>query len=215
MSYFARRIRYAGAETGFVALIELAKKKGGKPTDYFVYKGFIYGKNMAFQMFNCKTNIREDAGKFFPYGYGFWNNEKGWVNTTDWLYEVGVGGGYGIHKQGIWVKVRHPRFRKKKKKKLILKFGLLEHILLIEKGRLKELEDKRFSLVSEEESLMPHDNEGNILGIEKADAKNLQRLIKIDEEIEVLESEIEQQEVRIDRIKSEIRFKHTRVKIVD
>ncbi len=208
MSYFAREIRYGGDDEAgaLVALIELTRNKK-ETINYLVYRGCVdlcgKGTIIDYQMFDCKTKDKITAQEFFPYGRGYGDAEKDWINTTSWLCEAAF-------ENGSWVKIRRPYFRKRKKKKLVLRFGLLEHILLAEKNKLKKLEDELSFLRSEEYDLRARDEQGDDMGIEKIAPENLLRLNKIWKEMEILDEKIKQQEVRIRRIKDEIRFKHKR-----
>ncbi|TSC96455.1 MAG: hypothetical protein Athens071426_488 [Parcubacteria group bacterium Athens0714_26] len=208
MSYFARRIDYAGAEMGFVALIEIAKRKIGKPFKYVVYRGSpvdsVVNSGFFFEMFDCGDITKKEARKFFPYGHGFFDNQRGWVKTTDWLYKIGVGGGYEIHTEGTWVKIRRPYFRKRKKKKLILKFGDINHILLVaekELGFLRRELDKQpifFSFFSSDD-------------IDESHFSNAESELAAD--VGELENAIYQQWCKVEGLKGELDFKRQAYKV--
>ena len=99
MVYFARKISYAASETSFIAFIAIAKKKGGMAIKYIVYRYCIEGihEMVEFDRFR-------DMQTHLPFGDNFMK----WQKTSDWLYEVGAGGFFEQHKEGLWVEVRSP-----------------------------------------------------------------------------------------------------------
>ena len=164
MAYFARKLRY-GAHDGeaganYIALIELAKRKGGTPVGFLLYQRIIqynYPAESRTEMIRLPTKTAEQAinrfwfsdgkgmGKEFP---GF--RSKLWQKTTLWIDHVAVGGGYegygyrydkeGIH-PGEWVRVGTPApWSKRRGRKKPLRFGHPAHIILVDQARIRGLE---------------------------------------------------------------------------
>lgn len=141
MAYFARKIRYAASPTSFIAFIVIAKKKGGEPIKYIVYRAHFNDPKAPSGVYEmAEFNSLEDMKRYMPFGGLI---EK-WKKTTDWLYKVGTGGCFQEHRKGTWVKICSPYFRKRKKKKFVPKFGNLRHMLLIARKE-RELIEKELS----------------------------------------------------------------------
>lgn len=165
MAYFARKLRY-GAHDGeegvsYIALIELAKKKGGKPAGFVLYYRRLQHGHPAIKMIRLKAATAEEAiRRFWPYeedgGEEFpgWRSSR-WEQTTFWLNTVAVGGwferfGYksknGAVRFGAWVKVGTPPLWRKRRQKKPIQFGNLARLILTLRGRLRRLEDEKMRL---------------------------------------------------------------------
>lgn len=173
MAHYAKRIRYgADDEVGvYVALVAIAKKKGGKPIKFVLYRFLSVGPKGMFESVEFSGSQEKEAEESFPSGpityrpieeEFEWNRdliEQGvilrgrinpWKETTNWLNCIAAGGSHRAYPDGAWVKLRKRPYtwRKdgpRKKKKLRLKFGSLEHRLLAVreeiaclKGRISE-----------------------------------------------------------------------------
>jgi len=102
MRYFAKKILYAASGThSFVALIELYEEGASEPFCFVLYRYFEGDKFMELFKF------REEAKEKFPYGRaGFWGNySEHQTRTSDWLYDVSVGGSYQRHEENTLVLV--------------------------------------------------------------------------------------------------------------
>lgn len=201
MAYFARKIRYAANTCCFVALIEIAKKKGGRPIKFVLYRyGFhSFSRGQIFEMIKFDCSQEDDARENFPYGPVVYEDpimefEKNldfpkymrrkniWLKTTDWLYDVAVGGGYQLHPDGSWVKVGRPwRWKdRQKKKRKVLRFGELGHIYKVYEYILENLREERCGL-----DVSVYDDFGNV--IEEYQSKELE---EINEEISRIEEKL-------------------------
>lgn len=157
MATYARKLRY-GAHDGeaganYMALIELARKKGGPPVGFVLYrrvvqyylKGEDQTEMIRLDAVSADEAVKrfwpwyphdEECGKEFP---GFQSDR--WEKTTLWLDFVAAGGGYescGYEyatndrpaRPGRWVKVGTPAPWKRRHKKKPLRFGFPPHIAL-------------------------------------------------------------------------------------
>lgn len=211
---FARRLDY-GAHDGeagasFIALIELAGKKGGKPTGFVLYRRVVqydYPTESETKMIRLKVATAKEAvkryglgGKEFP---GHW--DKAWETTTFWLYPVAVGGGYEQFPTGTWVKVGRPARRKWRHKKRRLQFGNLGHILLARQTTLRGLENEKLKLELER-SFLEEVSPGEVdeTRIPEANKTSYDALSR---ELEGIEAEIEFAEAVVARTKAEMRYK--------
>lgn len=168
MSFYAREIEFcADDEVGaYVALVAIAKKKGGVPVKFVLYRFLSVGPKGMFESIEFSGSQEKEATKAFPFGPVVYRPikeeleglqgliEEGklprtrvsqWKMTTDWLSNVAVGG--SRYPRGTWVKLRKRPYtwRKsgpRKKKRLRLKFGSLEHKLLILREGKKYLRDR-------------------------------------------------------------------------
>lgn len=61
MANFARKIKYAASMCSFVALLEIARKKGGKAIKFILYR---YSIDRKPQMIECDS--LKEALKLFP-----------------------------------------------------------------------------------------------------------------------------------------------------
>lgn len=156
---FAKKLKYVGSEDGFAALIEIARKKGGKPLKYILYR---YNGGNSREMIEFKPEEKKLAEKSFPFGPIIYDEEllknglpkhmcriNPWKRTTHWLFDVAVGGGYEVHPHGTWAKVGLPAPRKTSRKGKSLRFGNLGQILAIKKELLKKLEQEEIDLMNE------------------------------------------------------------------
>ena len=185
MAYFARKLRY-GAHDGeaganYIALIELAKKKGGTPVGLLLYQRIIqynFPVENRTEMIRLPVKTAEEAvkrfwssdkegeGKEFP---GF--HSKLWQKTTLWLDLVAVGGGYerfgyrydskGIH-IGDWMRVGTPApWSKRRGRKKPLQFGHLAHIILVDQARIRSIEEEIDEMKYQLNELESYDDEGD------------------------------------------------------
>lgn len=213
MSYFARKIDYCAGQCSFVALLEISRAKGEKPFKFILFRydnGYGKGDERC-EMIEFKDDEKEKALKAFPYGPfvftqwdelskeekevcedmdpSLWRRRKNlWVKTTEWLYEVAVGGGLEIHKDGEWVKVGRPNLWKNRRKKKKLKFGELGHLFSVEKKYLSSLKETYNSLLAG-----------------KTDEETDE--VEEKEDFNILNEEIETVEDYILCLKAEMRFK--------
>ena len=162
MAYFARRLRY-GAEDGeagahFIALLEMVKRKSGRPVMFVLYRHIMqyhYPEENRSEIIRLSAKTAEEAIKrFWPSGVEGTGKEfpgyrsKRWEKTTLWLYRVAVGGGYERFASGTWVKVGRPAPWSKRRRKQLLQFGNISHILLKHQRLLGELEEEKSELTS-------------------------------------------------------------------
>jgi hypothetical protein len=166
MTYFAQKLRY-GAHDGeagahYIALLALAKKKGGRPIGFILYRRIMHytafsGKSRT-DMIRLSAETAQEAisrfwpsdaegrGKEFP-GY----HSERWEKTTLWLDPVAAGGwyesfGYRHDGAGIrpsrWARVAAPApWSKRRGKKKPLQFGLPAHIILVDRARIRSIEE--------------------------------------------------------------------------
>lgn len=154
---FARKLRY-GAHDGeagahFAALLEIARRKGGKPVGFVLYRyirQYFCPEENRSEMIHIEAQTAEEAVKrFWP------PPTKGWEKTTLWLYAVSVGGGYEIFPGGTWVKIGRPAFRAKRRRKKPLRFGNVSHIHHIHAERLCNLQRELQKLSREDAEDIP------------------------------------------------------------
>lgn len=211
MSYFAKKIRYVANLYAFVALVEIAKKKGGRPIKSVLYKygfnSFCSGK--IFEMIDFGAN-ESAARKSFPFGPVIfeeltelekqnpdihWSRRKKylWEKTTDWLYDVAVGGGYQIHQDGDWVRVGRPRRWKdrRKNKNKVLKFGELAHIYMMHEKILENLQMGLYEIGS---------------GIDESSSGPISEKGVFEEEKDVIDDMISQVRNKLKGLKEEMKF---------
>ncbi|MEK7662529.1 MAG: hypothetical protein AAB355_03520 [Patescibacteria group bacterium] len=214
MSLFAHKIAYAAhdGETGasFMALIELAGRKGGTPKGFLLYRCTIQydGKTLpVFEMINLlKPKNSEEAKEFFIFGGS--NKFPGhrsilWRKTSKWLYAVAVGGGYQQHRDGTWVRVARPAPWSKRRKKKRLIVGSASHLLLVEQERWRSLKEMKESFFSEQSCLESYDD---VSDANFVPPENFRAYEAIELEIAKIEEEIDLSSRRILNIKDELRF---------
>lgn len=159
MAFYAKKIKYgADDEVGaYVALIAIAKKKGGSPIKFVLYRFLSVGPKGMFESVEFSGSQEKEAKEAFPSGPIIYRPieeeleglqelmKEGhlrrtrinpWKETTDWLSSVAVGGACKVSADGTWVRLRKRPYtwrksRSRKKRRLRLKFGSLEHKLLI------------------------------------------------------------------------------------
>lgn len=148
---FAKKIRYGACDgdegSCFVALLELAKRKGGKPIKFILYRYATWKKKPEI----IEVFSREESEKLFPYG-----RDDLWKRSSRWLFNVSVGGGYQIIPKNVWIKIG--RARPRKKRRSLLKFGELSHIYKVKQQFICFLEDKLWEVNREIKSLEDTDN---------------------------------------------------------
>ena len=202
MSYFAKKIDYCANQTSFVALIKIARKKGGKPIKFILYR---YAMDYGAEIIELGDDENK-AKKSFPYGPvvfeelldddmeddSSWlpkERKNLWQKTTDWLYEVAVGGGYKIHPDGNWIKVGRPAQWNRHRKKFRLKFGELGHILLVFKQRIRSLEQEKDFILTELDCLDGQPIDGEYEG-EKLTPAEIRKIEQLEEQLEEVEDEL-------------------------
>ncbi|MBI5079327.1 hypothetical protein HZB06_01460 [Candidatus Wolfebacteria bacterium] len=197
MAYYARKIDYAAATSTYVALMEISKKRNGKPIKFVVYR-YNHRTDNKFESIEFKPEEKEVAVKSFPYGKhgfgGYINNSKDfWEKTTDYLHKAVFANFWNKDKKYDWVKVGRPALWNKRRKKKRLKFGELSHILLkyqgIMKNTEKDLADFKKCLLYEYGYGYPDD-------INEKEKEEIKRLTEI----------ITEEKIKIMAIKSEMRF---------
>lgn len=167
---FARKIRYCAGEFGFVALVLIASKKGGSPIKFVLYNANVNQSYNGYEirMIEYGANDEKVAMKDFPYGPVVyeeptelqkqnpdihWSRQRKdfWKETTGWLWDVAVGGGYQVYRDGDWVRVGRPRRWKdrRKNKNKVLKFGELAHIYMMHEKILENLQSELCEIESE------------------------------------------------------------------
>lgn len=230
MSYFVRKLRY-GAHDGeagahYIALLELAKRKGGTPIEFVLYRRVIqfnYPAEHRTEMIRLKADTAEEAIKRFwlSEGEGTGKEFPGhssvlWEKTTLWLDLVATGGGYerfgyeningNVH-PGIWVKVGTPAPWSKRRKKKPLQFGNMGHILLARQSLLR-------GLVSEESMLAISASSSNLFDEEREGiyAPEFGRRIngaysRVTKMLESIRAEIELAEASIKATRAEMRYR--------
>ncbi len=157
MAYFARKLQY-GAHDGeesasYMALLELAKKKGGRSIGFVLYRRVIqyrFPNEDRTEMVRLNAETVEEAIKrFWPLGEGIGKEFPGersdrWEKTTLWIDRVAVGGSYEQFRPGTWVRVGTPvSWLRRRGKKRSLRFGNLGHILLSHQLQLRALKEEK------------------------------------------------------------------------
>lgn len=229
MAYFARKLRY-GAHDGeagasYFALLELAKKKGGRPVYFVLYRRvmqFNYPEENQTEMIRIKAKTAEEAvNRFWPSDTEGTGKEfpglrsKRWKKTTLWLDCVAAGGAYegfeynhdhrGI-RPGRWARVGTPSpWIKRRKKRKSLQFGNIGHILLAKQAQLRGLEDEESNLNSDLSCLETGYDEENDCNY--VPEENEVQYAHILEEIEKVREEIDFARMAVEVTKAEMRFK--------
>ncbi|MCX6790417.1 MAG: hypothetical protein NTV60_02715 [Candidatus Kaiserbacteria bacterium] len=199
MAYYAKRLQY-GAHDGeegasFVALVEIAKKKGGVPVMFVLYWRTIqykYPSENETKMLKLKViTAKEAVERFWPFGekrgadFPGWKSEE-WEKTTSWLYHVAVGGGYERFREGMWVRTGMPAPWSKRRRRPHLQFGNLGQLLHAKELDKSILDDSLSDLEFERLKLETHDEDG--LLIEEEDKAEYAEL---SEKIERIQQEIQ------------------------
>lgn len=225
MAYFARKLRY-GAHDGdagasYIALLELAKKKGGRPVEFILYRRIMqryYPNENRNEMIRLKAETAEEAiRRFWPSDEGTGeefpgNRSDRWKKTTLWLDCVAVGGGYEQFRSGTWVRVGKPSPWSQRRRKRPLQFGNPAHILLVHEARLRELEHEKSDLEFELESRSSdfeeydNDNDCNYIPERNRTAYDFFRG-KIREKIGEIETEISSAITTVKSTKAEMRYR--------
>lgn len=227
MAYFARKLRY-GAHDGeaganYIALIELAKRKGGNPVGFLLYQRIIqynYPAENRTEMIRLPVKTVEEAikrfwssdkegeGKEFP---GF--HSKLWQKTTFWLDCVAAGGsyerfGYGNDSDGIrpgsWVRVGTPApWSKRRGRKKPLRFGHPAHIILVDRERICSIEEEINELADQLNELESYDDESDSNYVPK---ENQAEYETIEYKIALLGSEIASIEAKSEALRGKMRI---------
>ena len=124
MALFAHELRHSAYDMGaylyFISLIELARKKGGPPVKFVLFRHVMYWN---FPEQNDSRIARVDAEMAVM---ALWpSDEEGvqrdvlqcddrWKKTTSWLCPVAVDGWHEPSLRDAWVKVCEPKKREKK-----------------------------------------------------------------------------------------------------
>lgn len=217
MAYFARKLRYCagGDEAGmhYVALVEVARKKGGRPVLFVLYRRvvqFNYWREDKTEMCRLGARTADDAvtrfwpsdiektGKDFP----GWRGQH-WEKTTLWLDVVGEGGAYercGYRddesgaQYGRWTKVGTPAPWSRRRKRKVPRFGDISHRLPELRARIRELEDAARELRWEQKGLEAYDDENDSGYVpeenEEAYARAGKMIERINEEISAVSAAI-------------------------
>lgn len=229
MAYFARKLRY-GAHDGdegasYMALLELAKRKGGRPVGFVLYRRIIQYPSFGFpgesqtHMVRLKAAAAEEAiRRFWPWdertGKEFPGHDSSrWEKTTLWLDLVAAGGGYerfgydNMHGKvcyGDWVRVGTPAPWCKRHKHRPPRFGDISHRLPELRARIRELEIEKMHLESDISDLENYDDENDCNYVPE---ENENAVARIEEKIERVREDIAAAETNIEITKAEMRYK--------
>lgn len=227
MTYFARKLRY-GAHDGesganYIALLELAKKKGGSPVGFLLYQRIIQynvpAENRT-EMIQLPVETAEEAirrfwfsdekgmGKEFP---GFQSDR--WEKTTLWLDLVAVGGGYerfgyrnnsdGIY-PGDWVRVGMPApWSRRRGRKKPLQFGHPAHIILVDRARIRSIEEDVDELKYQLNELESYDDDSDRNYVPDYNQAEYEA---VEYKIELLKGEIASIEAKIEALRGKMRL---------
>lgn len=220
MAYFARKIWYGACDGDdshvFAAFLELRRRKNGKSVLFLLYEhrvftsGYLGRKpgtceDRMIRFLQC-ASAEEALERFAPGQKEFpgWNCEQ-WERTTGWAY--GVGGSCEQHHPGRWVRVGMPApWSKRRKKKKPLQFGLPAHIILVDRARIRSIEEDINQLKLELNELESYDDESGRNYV----SKDVQVEYEfIEHNILVLENEINSIRAKIralrEKMRSEVR----------
>lgn len=151
MALFAKKLEYWASPNSYIAILAIAKKKGGVPISFIVYRYWFCDGRAGYQMRSFFT--QEEAGKaLFSRLYFF--------ETTAWLNRAGAGGGYEQIPKGIWVRVPVPRIGGRKRKKKPMQIGDLGLRYRIAKNEKEMLESELSSVLHEIWSLKENLDDG-------------------------------------------------------
>lgn len=228
MTLFARNSDFFGDDEvgAYVAFITIAKKKGGRPVKFVFYRFLSVGPKGMFESIEFSCHQEKEAKEAFPFGPTLYRpieeesdgmrdlieNQKfprsrinPWRKTTDWLSDVAVGG--SRYPRGSWVKLRKRPYtwRKdgpRKKKKLRLKFGSLEHRLLVVRDEIACLKRQTSKKIEELDIL--HHKYNKTKGEEKR--RLLLKKVAVADAIKALEVAVDDMEARESRIIAEMKY---------
>lgn len=226
MAYFARKLRYGAhdgeEESQYLALIELARRKGGKPVGFILYFRCIrHGCSAEHQtkMIRFKAETAEEAiTRFWPWDEGTGKEFPGWESsrwewTTLWLNRIAAGGwfeGFGYRNEdgkvrfGTWVKVGMPASWRSRRRKRPLQFGNLAHLILVLRARVRGFEDQKMRLDWSLSDLEAYDEKDDCLYVPK---RNEVAYIEVRRQIAKIEREIDSVHADIANKKAEMRYK--------
>jgi len=235
MAYFARKLRYGahGGDGGvnYMALLEIAKKKGGRPVEFVLYRRIIqypYPGNTRrldnrIEMVRLKAATAEEAIKrFWPWDEGTGKKFPGhhssrWKKTTLWLDSVAVGGWYerfgysddqGKIQFGTWVRVGTPVPWHSRRRKKRIQFGNPAHIVLARQATIRALKDEKMRLEWSLNDLEGYDNDNDCNYIPE---ENELAYAAVRKQINKLEAEISSAEGSIANLTAEMRYKVRRM----
>lgn len=227
---FAKKIKYgADDEVGtYVALVAIAKKKGGKPIKFVLYRFLSIGPKGMFESVEFSGSQEKEAVGAFPSGPIIyrpieeefeWNRDlidqgvilrgriNPWKKTTNWLSNVAAGGAFRAYPDGAWVKTRKRPYTWRKngpreKRRLRLRFGSLEHRLLVIRKEISCLKGQ----ISEKrtEIKIRHREYNNEKG--ETAWRLLFKNVDMEKEIDMLEAEVDELEAEETRIIAEMKY---------
>ncbi|MCX6787978.1 MAG: hypothetical protein NT108_02320 [Candidatus Kaiserbacteria bacterium] len=124
MALFAHELRHGAYDMGaylyFISLIELARKKGGPPIKFILFRHVLY-RNFPEQSDSRMTRVNTEMAVL-----ALWPSDEEavqrdvlqcddrWKKTTSWLCLVAVDGWHEPFLRHEWVKVCEPKKREKK-----------------------------------------------------------------------------------------------------
>jgi hypothetical protein len=226
MAHFARKLRY-GAHDGesgasYMALIQLAHEKSeNRGSEFVLYRRIIqrdYPSESKTEMIRLQVATAHEAVKrFWPWDDGTGEEFPGhqshlWEKTTLWLDLVAAGGSYercgfesnryGV-RRGRWVKVGTPAPWSKRRKKKPLQFGLPAHIILVDRARIRGLEEEIDELGYQLNELESYDDESDSNYVPE---ENLAEYGSIEGKISLLAREIASIEAKIEALREKMRI---------
>lgn len=154
MALFAKKLEYYGSKVGYLALLAIAKKKGGKSISYIIY---IYNSSSGWTMRSFFTLTEAQNATHFV-------GSRTLSPTTEWLHRVASSGDYKEIPIGVWARVPVPCIggRKRKKKQMqVGDLGVLYRLAESEKRNAQkrlqdlDLEIEKFDNQEEEYRALP------------------------------------------------------------
>jgi hypothetical protein len=229
MPQFARKLRYGACDgeagASYMALIEIAKKKGGMPVGFVLYFRIIqynFPAESQTKMIRLDVESAEEAiRRFWPWGkegagreFPGFKSER-WENTTLWLNHVAAGGGYegcGYNddyrnrkiQRGHWVRVGTPApWSKRRGRKKPLRFGFPAHIILVDQARIQGLEEEIDELTYQLNDLESFDEEDDSNYVPDYNQAEYEA---IEDEITKLKGGVASLRAKIDALRDEMRL---------
>lgn len=121
MALFAKKVEYWASMTSYVALLIVAKKKGGTPISHIVYAYNSPEAPFVMRSFFSHEDAKKGAISQLA-GY-FSKSWDGFIVTSSWLHRVASGGGYQYFAEGTWVRVPVPKLKHRFRKRRSVQFG--------------------------------------------------------------------------------------------
>ena len=115
MALFVKKLSYRASMTSYLAVLVLAKKKGGKPIEFIAYGHNIDGRPFVMQSFQTFDEAEKACSRY-------WEIAE-FNTTTPWLHHVAAGGSYEQFPKVVWVRVPVPKKRCRWKKKRQIQIG--------------------------------------------------------------------------------------------